>query len=235
MKTNGEIKTVVADWLNRSDLDGQIPEFIRLAEAKIYRELRSMDNEFVVTMDIDDNPFKPITLPDNFLEMRLVTVNDKPLESISDAEYYVRIASSDDDSPENAKYFVIINRQLYIHPWPDATYSSWGTTVLKLHYYGSEALADAPVWGTATNPVEDPAIEGTATYNDQSDANTTRLLQVAPDVILYGALVEAHLFLREEEMAAQWQGMYDRSMANLKLTYKRRMYAGSTKSVRSAY
>jgi hypothetical protein len=234
MKTYGELKVAIADWLNRNDLDAQIPEFVRLAEAKIYRELRSMHNEFVVSFDVDDDPFKPITLPDNYQEMRLVTVNDKPLESITPTEYYIRVASSDDDTPINAMYFTVINRQLYIQPWPDATYSNWGTVVLKLHYYGTEALGDSTNWSTATNPVEDPAVESTASYNDQSDQNTTRLLQIAPDLLLYGTLVEATIYVQDPR-AGTWKGLYEESLDNLKLAEKRRRYAGSTKSVRAAY
>jgi len=49
MQTYGELKTAVADWLDREDLVAQIPDFIRLTEAEIYRDLRCQDNEFKVT------------------------------------------------------------------------------------------------------------------------------------------------------------------------------------------
>jgi hypothetical protein len=41
ISTYSELKTAVADWLNRADLTAAIPNFIQLAEAKFNRELRT--------------------------------------------------------------------------------------------------------------------------------------------------------------------------------------------------
>jgi len=39
------LKTSIANFLARSDLDTQIPEFIQLAEARINRELETREQE----------------------------------------------------------------------------------------------------------------------------------------------------------------------------------------------
>ena len=33
----GELKSAVSDWINRDDLTTRVPDFIRLAEAEIFR------------------------------------------------------------------------------------------------------------------------------------------------------------------------------------------------------
>jgi len=39
--TFDELKTNIADWLNRTDLTSVIPTFITLAEARLNRQLRT--------------------------------------------------------------------------------------------------------------------------------------------------------------------------------------------------
>ena len=41
LSTYSELKTSVADWLNRSDLTSAVPDFISLAEAQVERRLRT--------------------------------------------------------------------------------------------------------------------------------------------------------------------------------------------------
>ena len=51
--TYSELKTAVADWLNRSDLTTAIPNFISLAEAQMTRQIRhrKMVTRATATMD----------------------------------------------------------------------------------------------------------------------------------------------------------------------------------------
>ena len=89
----GELKTTVQEYLyNRKDLDSQIPGFIAFAEKKIFRQLRCRDNELQVDGSLVEGEESSITLPDDFLEMKFITVNGKPLERRSDIDYLSRIA-----------------------------------------------------------------------------------------------------------------------------------------------
>jgi len=45
ISTYSELKTAVANFLARTDLDDQIPNFIQLAEARLSRELETRDQE----------------------------------------------------------------------------------------------------------------------------------------------------------------------------------------------
>lgn len=241
MRTYGELKTAIADWLERSDLEANIPEFVRLAEDDIYTDLRTRDNEFLYTITPDligppiVDPTNPIELPSNFREVKLITVNDQPLEHISDQEYFARVRTTNTTEPDDAAYFTIIERQLYLHPWPSSTPSDWGSTSVNILYYGTESLTDMVVWGTPTNPVEDPAVEGTATYNLQSDTNTTRLFRQFPRVFLSGSLHYAYLYLREDQKAAVWGEKFIEGLTRLRREGARSEYSGSTVQVSSVY
>jgi len=45
LTTNAELQAVIADWLNRSDLSAQIPDFLTLAQLKINRKLSIVQQE----------------------------------------------------------------------------------------------------------------------------------------------------------------------------------------------
>ena len=65
--TYDEITEGVKQNLNRTDLDDNIPTFIRLAEKRIYRSMRLPINERTVDTDITgDAPF--FTIPTDYLE-----------------------------------------------------------------------------------------------------------------------------------------------------------------------
>ena len=55
--TYSELKTTVANYLGRSDLTSVIPDFIRLAETRLQRELRTrqMLNSATASMTGSDN------------------------------------------------------------------------------------------------------------------------------------------------------------------------------------
>ena len=62
-----ELKTNIADWLNRTDLTSVIPTFITLAEARLNRQLRTTNQYTRATVSSSD---QYLSMPDDFLEMR---------------------------------------------------------------------------------------------------------------------------------------------------------------------
>ena len=218
MKTYGELKTAVANWLDREDLVDNIPDFVRLCETKIYRNLRTRENEFLLDISVTGNP---ITLPENFREVKLVTMSGKVVQRISDQEYRRREGSSAGQitAAKYNSYFTIMARGLYLYP-------AETTGTLNLSYYGTESLTDMCVDGAAPTP---------PTSITLSDDATTRLLQVAPDVLLYGTLLEATMFLKEDPRIPLWQAQYAQGMAELTQENSIAEYAGSTVQVSGAY
>lgn len=64
--TYSELKSAVADWRHRSDVDSKTADFIALAEARIFRELekREHDTETELTATVDS---RYIALPTGFV------------------------------------------------------------------------------------------------------------------------------------------------------------------------
>ncbi len=232
--TYGELKTDIADWLDREDLAGKIPSFIKLAETKIYRFLRTRESEFTRTWTEVDNPINPITLPDNFREAHLVTLDDRPLVNISSQEFKARQAS--DYSGETA-FFTIIERQLWLWPWVDEIPADgWSPFTLDLLYYGTESLGEMATWTTPTNPNQVPESDGTAPNTSvRGDQATSRLLQVAPDAYLYGSLAEAYQYLQLPKKAAEYRTLFTEAMTDLDMESALADLTGSTVGVASVY
>lgn len=231
--TYGELKTTIADWLDREDLAGRIPHFIKLAETKVYRTLRTRENEFTKTWTEVDEPLSPIDLPQNFREVKLVILDDIPLENISPQEYHVRVRKGNEGT---RAYFTLIERKLYVYPWPTETPDDWGTFTLEMIYYGTESITEMATWNTPTNPNSVPEGLGSAPETSvREDEATTRLLQVAPDVLLYGALSEAYGYLMQVEKKAEYQAMFSAAVADLEQEGAMADLTGSTVGVSSIY
>jgi hypothetical protein len=47
LSTNADLQAAIADWLNRSDLSAQIPDFLTLAQLKINRRLSIVEQEIL--------------------------------------------------------------------------------------------------------------------------------------------------------------------------------------------
>ena len=77
-----ELKTTVANYLARSDLTTQIPDFIRLGEIRLQRDLRTRQMLVVATASTTGND-STVGLPTNFLEMRDIHLNTTPVTAIS--------------------------------------------------------------------------------------------------------------------------------------------------------
>jgi hypothetical protein len=72
-----DLQSSVAAWLDRDDLNTQIPDFISLAEYKINRQLRSLDMETSVVIPQVDLQYD-YALPDRLVRMRNIFVNGTP-------------------------------------------------------------------------------------------------------------------------------------------------------------
>lgn len=81
LSTYAELKSSVANWLNRTDLTTEIPDFIKLAETRIAHEVRLPTIEKTVSMT--PNAQGAIAIPADFLELIDVFYNDNPLDRIS--------------------------------------------------------------------------------------------------------------------------------------------------------
>jgi hypothetical protein len=117
----GELKEEVRAYLyNRKDLTVNIPQFIKFGEHRIFRQLRCRANEATLAGDLslDSTGF---SLPDNFLEMKFLLVNSKPLERISDIDYLSRI--NIDNAAGEPTHFARVLNEIKIWRQADSDYT----------------------------------------------------------------------------------------------------------------
>ena len=141
-----ELKSAIADWLDRTDLTDQIPDFITLAEARHKRDFKLRRMETRVTADtIADTEY--YTLPDNYVAMRNIQLNTDPKTSLEylTPEQMDRIyAGSNKGKP---KAYSIIGNDIQLRPLPDSVYE-----IEILYFKHFAALSDsAPTNEMLTN------------------------------------------------------------------------------------
>lgn len=202
-----ELKDAVADWLDRSDLTSRIPDFIALAEARLNRELRIRPMEVRSTMvtTADQQYFQ---LPGGYIQMRNMQLNTNPttpLEYIT-PEMMDRLYGSTTSGKPRA--YTLIGDEIQLAPIPDSTY-----TVEMAFYEKFTPLGDGS--------------SGTITSN--------WLTANAPDVLLYGALMEAEPFIKNDERIPVWLNGYNNAVNKLQQQDQRDRHSGSALRVRNIY
>ena len=119
--TYAELKTAISNWLDRTDLDDRIPEFIQLAEARHRRDFKIRRMETRVTANtIADTEY--YSLPDNFTAMRNIQLNTDPktpLEYLTPEQMDRVRGGSTTGKP---KAYSIIGNNFQLRPIPDAIY-----------------------------------------------------------------------------------------------------------------
>lgn len=128
ISTYDELKTSIADFLNRDDLASVIPDFITMAEASMNRSVRHWRMEGRATAEIDT---KYSAIPADFLEVitfHTTTGNFRPLELLSQGELLQRRQSTQDTSGAPS-YYAITAGEIEVYPTPDGTYNT------ELYYY----------------------------------------------------------------------------------------------------
>jgi hypothetical protein len=141
-----ELKSAIADWLDRTDLTDQIPDFITLAEARHKRDFKLRRMETRVTANtIADTEY--YTLPDNYVAMRNIQLNTDPktpLEYLTPEQMDRIYAGSNKGKP---KAYSIIGNDIQLRPLPDSAYE-----IEILYFKHFAALSDsAPTNEMLTN------------------------------------------------------------------------------------
>jgi hypothetical protein len=193
--TYAELKSSIANWLNRDDLTSVIPDFISLTEAGINRDLRH---------------YKMINRVDATLDSRYVQMPADWLETVrfgitSGTTYRLELVSRDDmleyrqntsDIAGIPKFYANIGDTIEVFPTPAAEYQ------MQLQYYAKT-----------------PAL---------SDSNTDNwLLSDAPDIYLYGALVQAAPYLNDDARVQTWAALYSAAMQSMQKASDDTRFAGS--------
>lgn len=121
ISTYAELKSAMADWLNRSDLTSVIPTFVSMAEADLNRTVRHWRMEKRSTAEADG---QYLDLPNDWIENIRVKTTDggtAALELISQADLAERRQAGNDTAGVPA-FYCITGGQLEFYPTPSATY-----------------------------------------------------------------------------------------------------------------
>ena len=197
--TYDELKTAVANWLDRDDLTARIPEFISLAEARFNRalRLRSMETKQTASTVASQRNY---ALPTNYIQMRNFQVNQSPIVTLSyvTPEIYDRLwGGSQVGTPS---FYTIIGDEIQLGPIPGSV-----MTLEMLFYKKFESLS-----GTVA---------------------TNWLLTNAPDIYLYGSMLEAEPFIMNDERVALWSTFLDKAINEMQEQDNKDRHSGSAMRV----
>lgn len=132
-----DLKTTIANYLARSDLTSVIPDFIRLAEERLRRDLR-IRQMLVVATAATTGGDSTIGLPTDFLEMRDIHFNTNPISSVSYESpntFYQSTRATESGIPRT---YTVLASELQFAPIPDTAY-----TAQMLYYAKPPLLSDS--------------------------------------------------------------------------------------------
>ena len=132
-----DLKTAIAGYLARSDLTAQIPDFIRLAELRLRRDLRIRQMlKSVTTATVAGDG--TVELPSDFLEVRDFVVIGNPVQPLnysSPSAFNRNTRSWEIGKPLD---YTILANDFQLAPIPDTVY-----TVKMLYFAAPTFLSDS--------------------------------------------------------------------------------------------
>ena len=197
ISTYSELKSAIADFLNRDDLDSVISTFISLAEADINRSVRHwrMEERSSGQQSAGDQYMQ---IPADWVEtirMNVAGTSTTPINLASIATIIDKRAASNDEAGTPTLYAHVRGEfELYPTPVED-------TDIELLYYKKLDALSDS----TTTN----------------------WLLSEAPDVYLYGSLMHSAPYLADDARVAIWAQLYSAAISNLIDSGEKAQFSGS--------
>lgn len=137
LSTYSDLKTTVANYLARNDLTSQIPDFIRLAEDRLRRELRIRQMLKVVTASTTGGD-STVSLPSDFLQIRDIHISGNPvftLEYMSPSIFFRNARTVESGVPV---FYTTLASEFQLAPIPDTAY-----TLKMLYYAKPDYLSDS--------------------------------------------------------------------------------------------
>lgn len=197
--TYTELKTSVADWLNRANdpvIMAAIPDFIALVEARFgAHEAIQYERRDSLVLNAAS-----VTLPTDCREVRSLYFDD------ATRRYPIELRTPEEIDPTRIgpvvagiprKAAVTSNgAALIISPTPDTSYTCWIVYLTKL----VPLATTSPNW----------------------------LLTSYPNVYLYGSLCEAEPYLKNDERIPVWKDKLEEALGDLQKLVERRQFSGNT-------
>jgi hypothetical protein len=128
LSTYSELQTTIASYLARNDLTSVIPDFIRLAEQRLGRDLR-IRQLLSVSTAITTPSDNTVGLPTDFIEMRDIHLDTNPISGLTymaPNNFYRKARVKEAGKPVN---YTVLAAEMQLAPIPDAEYT------LQMLYY----------------------------------------------------------------------------------------------------
>lgn len=164
-----DLQTTIASYLARSDLTAMIPDFIRLAEIRLRRELRIRQMLKVVTTTATAGD-STVELPSDFLQMRDLHIATNPaatLEYQSPSALFRNSRTTDTGLPAQ---YTVLAQEFQLAPVPDSNY-----TLSMLYYAAPPFLSNAATSNAFTANCPDLLLYGALGEAEPYIMNDTRL------------------------------------------------------------
>ena len=191
LDTYANLKTSIANYLNRDDLTSFLGDFILLTETRLNRELRVREMVNTDTSITTASGTQSYALPTGYLEATTVIYQSDPfctLRFISNTDFYNKYNTS--QSNGKPTYFTIVGTNILLGTTPDSS------TTLQINYY-----------------------KKLSTLSDSNTTNT--ILTNYPELYLYGALAESAPFIMQDERINTWGTLYKEALKNANETSSR--------------
>ena len=203
ISTYAELQTATANWLDRTDLTARVPEFIDLAESTYNRTIRN--RQMITKNDSYSLDSRYVNLPTDTLEVIRIVVDVTPQITLQYLTPEEIAERRNSSSTGRPQYFTVVGGS---------------TNQIELLRSPDETYTSSILYYTKI-----PALSDSATTN--------WLLTSHPDIYLFGTLVEAEPYLKNDERMPMWSARLGKALQELKLQGEREMHTGSSLRMRS--
>jgi hypothetical protein len=204
--TYTDLQSAIGNWLARSDLSANIPDFITLAEARIFYgaddpnfpspplRIRAMEQVTDPASYLTTAGTPTLALPSGFVEARAVSLNTSPVADLDFTTQKQLNSAWVGTANGKPKVYTFQGDSLRFGPTPDAAYG-----VVLAYYKRFDPLATTP---------------------------TNWLMANAPGVYLYAALLEAQPFIMNDQRLPVWASMLGAATRALMLADQQDRWGG---------
>jgi hypothetical protein len=194
LSTYAELQAALAGLLGRTDLTGQIPDFIALFEADFDGRPDTATHRRRVCRSSAEITGEYEALPGGFMGVQSIALDGEPVRRLEyiDPDTMVRLIEDRDawdqvnwvgaGGAAAPKYYTVVGTEIRFFPAPRATYTCWLTVYERL-----ERLSE-------TSP-------------------SNWLLSYFPQVYLYGAALHSAPYLSDDARLAVWRELYEDAVA----------------------
>lgn len=135
LTTYAELQTAIANWVDRTDLTSDIPDFITLAEGVLKREMRTLlEEKRAFAETVADQ--SALALPTDFNGMRNLFVRGSPKISLTQVNLDKLYRAYASDYSGKPLMFAVTDEQIIMAPTPDSAYT------VEMAYWSYPVLSD---------------------------------------------------------------------------------------------